>query len=147
MKFPHSSVPAVIAAAIVFAIALPQVARGRDDVPAEIQKRENPFAELGERDVRYFKKQFKTKCSRCHGPDGAGGGAEAAEQAVPPTDFTDAGYMNGRTDGQLFYQILMGGGERCAMPAFGPESSHGWNEEKIWRMVGFVRRLAQPSAD
>jgi hypothetical protein len=55
--------------------------------------------------------------------------------------------MKGRTDGQLFYQILMGGGERCAMPAFGPESAHAWNDEKIWRMVAFVRLFAQPQAD
>ena len=31
--------------------------------------------------------------------------------------------MSARTDGQLFYQILMGGGERCAMPAFGHEET------------------------
>ncbi len=72
---------------------------------------------------------------------------EAAEQAVPPANFTDSAYLSSRTDGQLFYQILMGGGERCAMPAYGPESSHGWTEEKVWRMVAFVRRFAQPAGD
>ena len=41
----------------------------------------------------------------------------------------------------------MGGGERCAMPAYGPESDHGWNEEKIWSMVRFVRRFAEPPAE
>jgi len=53
--------------------------------------------------------------------------------------------MASRTDGQFFYQILMGGGERCAMPAFGPDSAQGWSEEKIWHMVAFVRRFARDS--
>ena len=86
-----------------------------------------------------------TKCARCHGADGSGGGKEAAEQDVPPADLTDASYMNTRTDGQLYYQILMGGGDRSAMPAFGPESDHGWSENKIWYLVAFVRRFAKAS--
>jgi hypothetical protein len=68
------------------------------------------------------------------------------EQAAPPANFTDAAYMKTRTDGQLFYQIFMGGGDRCAMPAFGPESDHAWTEEKIWHMVAFVRRFVESSA-
>jgi mono/diheme cytochrome c family protein len=113
----------------------------RDDVPEDVAALENPETlEPGE--VRYYTRQFKAKCARCHGKDGTGAGAEASEQPVPPADFTDATFMAGRTDGQLFYQILMGGGERCAMPAFGPGSAHNWNEAKIWHMVAFVRRFA-----
>jgi mono/diheme cytochrome c family protein len=147
MRFILSRVPTLVVMGLCFATALPPAVAARDDIPAEVAARENPIAELGDRDVRYFKKQFKTKCARCHGPDGSGGGAEAAEQAVPPTNFNDSSYMAGRTDGQLYYQILLGGGERCAMPAFGPDSSHGWNEEKVWRMVAFVRRFSQPPGD
>jgi len=147
MIFLRSSMIAALVAAVCLPALLPSVAAGRDDVPADIAARKSPVSELSERDVRYFTRQFKGKCARCHGLDGSGGGAEAADQAVPPSDLTDAGYMGGRSDGQLFYQILMGGGERCAMPAFGPDSSHGWTEEKIWRMVAFVRRFAQPAAE
>jgi mono/diheme cytochrome c family protein len=107
--------------------------------------RENPVKELSEKKIAYFAKQFRAKCSRCHGADGAGGGKEAAEQPVPPSDLTDAKAMKARSDGELFYQILMGGGDRCAMPAFGPESDHGWSEQKIWQMVVFVRRFSNPS--
>jgi mono/diheme cytochrome c family protein len=117
--------------------------RGRDDVPPEVAKLENPVAELPDSRVRYFARQFKGKCARCHGLKGNGGGDEAAGQTVPPTNFTDAAYMATRSDGQLYYQVLMGGGERCAMPAFGPESDHGWNDEKIWSMVHFVRRFSR----
>jgi len=118
----------------------------RDDVPDEVKAAKNP-ATLEESEVRYYERQFKGKCSRCHGIDGTGNGAEAAasEELVRPANFTDAKYMASRTDGELFYQILMGGGERCAMPAFGPESDHAWTEEKIWHMVAFVRRFAVPN--
>jgi mono/diheme cytochrome c family protein len=116
----------------------------RDDVPDEVKARKNPVT-LEEGDIRYYERQFKGKCARCHGIDGTGSGSDAAASArlVPPANFTDAKYMATRTDGQLFYQILKGGGERCAMPAFGPESDQAWTEDKIWHMVAFVRRFAE----
>ncbi len=122
-------------------------ASARDDVPEEIKSRPNPVTLEGS-DVRYYQRQFKGKCSRCHGIDGAGKGSDAAasDQLVKPANFTDAKFMASRTDGQLFYQILKGGGERCAMPAFGPGSDQAWTEDKIWHMVAFVRRFAQPSS-
>lgn len=133
--------------ALCFACAatlpFPTASGARDDTPEEIARQENPVT-LPESRVKYWAKQFKAKCARCHGAAGDGAGEESAGQAVPPADLTDAAYMGGRTDGQLFYQILVGGGERCAMPAFGPESDHGWPEEKVWQMVAFVRRFASP---
>jgi len=116
----------------------------RDDVPEEVRKEQNPVT-LEESEIRYYQRQFKGKCARCHGVDGTCVGTETStvDGLVPPADLTDASYMSTRTDGQLFYQIMMGGGERCAMPAFGPESDHAWTEEKIWHMVSFVRRFAE----
>ncbi|MBW2494130.1 MAG: c-type cytochrome [Deltaproteobacteria bacterium] len=120
---------------------------GRDDVTEEVKSRQKPVT-LEESEIRYYERQFKGKCSRCHGIDGTGKGsdAEASDQIVKPANFTDAKYMASRTDGQLFYQILKGGGDRCAMPAFGPGSDHAWTEDKIWHMVAFVRRFAQASS-
>ena len=116
----------------------------RDDAPDDVKARKNPV-ELEASEIRYYERQFKGNCSRCHGIDGTGKGAEAAASGglVPPANFTDRKYMASRTDGQLFYQILMGGGERCAMPAFGPESDHAWTEDKIWHLVAYVRRFAE----
>jgi mono/diheme cytochrome c family protein len=132
----------LLALATCMAVVEPPTLSARDDVPPEIAARENPV-ELPESKVRYYSKQFRAKCARCHGVDGDGGGEEAEAQDVPPRDFTDAAYMSTRTDGELFYQIHAGGGDRCAMPAYGPESDHGWSEEKIWYMVAFVRRFAK----
>ena len=145
MRFDFTQLVTVPALGFALALALAPVAGARDDVPEEIAARSNSVT-LEPREERYFKRQYKAKCARCHGADGTGGGDEAAEQAVPPADFSDAATMSARSDGQLFYQILMGGGERCAMPAFGPESSHAWSEDKIWRMVAFVRLFARAEA-
>ena len=132
---------------LALAVLLPPSAQARDDVPELTAGRSNPVTKLTPRDVRYYQKQFKAKCARCHGQGGSGGGEEAAGQEVPPADLTDAEFMSTRTDGQLYYQILMGGGDRCAMPAFGPDSDHGWSENKIWYMVAFIRRFSQPPAE
>jgi mono/diheme cytochrome c family protein len=140
---PTRAVVAVSLAACAVAV-LPACATARDDVPDEIAGQGNPVEELTPREVRYYAKQYRTKCARCHGADGRGGGEDAKKQEVPPADLTDATYMGSRSDGQLFFQILVGGGDACAMPAFGPTSDHGWSEEKIWHMVAFVRRFAAP---
>lgn len=112
-----------------------------DPVPADYQQLQNPVS-LTEDQVAYYRKQFKTKCARCHGEKGDGGGAEAKEQKVKPANFTDAAFMNACSDGQLFYQIVNGGEAKSAMPAFGPDSDHGWSEDKVWHMVAFIRRFA-----
>jgi mono/diheme cytochrome c family protein len=147
MHLDRAHLTKLVSLGSALALLLPCTARARDDVPEGIASAGNPVRELTPRDVRYYQKQFKTKCSRCHGLHGSGGGEEAKDQAVPPADFTDAAFMNSRTDGQFYYQILMGGGERCAMPAFGPDSSHGWSENKIWYMVAFIRRFPKPPAE
>jgi hypothetical protein len=143
---PHRLALLLVVTSAVCTLFAATVAYARDDTPAEILNKSNPV-ELEETELRYYKRQWKGKCSRCHGVDGKGGGKNAAAQLVPPTNFTDVSHMQTRTDGQLFYQILMGGGDRCAMPAFGPESDYAWNEDKIWHLVAYVRRFATTTSD
>jgi len=113
-----------------------------DDVPAAFAGLKNPVV-LTAKDIAYYTKQFAKQCARCHGEKGDGGGDEAKDQKYPPPDFTDRQFMRNCSDGQLFYQIIRGGEERSAMPAFGPESDAGWPEQKVWSMVAFIRRFAQ----
>jgi hypothetical protein len=115
----------------------------REDVPQEYIEMENPTPSLTEKDVSYLAKKYKANCKRCHGMDGAGGDEKQQIKEFPPRDFTDAAFMKTRSDGQLFYQILMGGEERSAMSAFGPASDAGWPEERIWKMVRYVRLFAE----
>lgn len=112
-----------------------------DPVPASYMAMKNPVT-LSEARVDYFRKQFKTKCARCHGEKGDGAGDEARDLKVQPAKLSDPEFMRRCADGQLFYQIEKGGEEKSAMPAFGPDSAQGWNEEKIWGMVAFIRRFA-----
>lgn len=126
-------------------LAQPNPGSARDDAPPEIVGRANPETIDG-KEARYYARLFKANCARCHGPDGSGRGTDATNQPLPPRDLTDVEYMSTRTDGQLFYQILMGGQGESSMPAFGPTSASGWSESKIWHMVAFVRRLGE-SAD
>ena len=114
--------------------------KARDDTPPEIVRAQNPVT-LDAAKQAYYAKQFKANCARCHGAKGDGGGDEAATQPVPPTNLTDRAYMATRSDGQLYWQILMGGAPRCEMPPFGPGSDKSWDEQKIWGMVAFVRTL------
>jgi len=132
-------------AALLVACAT-QALDAREDVPPEIAAQANP-AVLEEGRIRFFQRQFKAKCARCHGLDGKGAGPESANQPLPPQDLTDVEYMKTRSDGQLFYQILEGGNAESTMPAFGPESAQGWSEERVWKMVAFVRRFSAPPSD
>ncbi len=112
-------------------------------MPEKYQALKNPVTALSKVKLRYWSKQYRAKCARCHGEDGGGGGDDAKEQKVPPAKFTDKAFMAQCSDGQLFYQINFGGENRSAMPGFGPESSQGWSEEKLWHMVAFIRRFAR----
>jgi len=131
--------------AVSFFLTAPLSAGSADEAADNYRDRANPET-LEDGEVRYYQRQFKGKCARCHGADGTGKGAAASKDLVQPANFTDVDYMASRTDGELFRQILVGGEERCAMPAFGPESDHAWTEEKIWHMVAFVRRFAEKPA-
>jgi mono/diheme cytochrome c family protein len=123
-------------------LPLPAVSAACDPVPADYSQMKNPVT-LTEDKVTYYRKQFRTKCARCHGKKGNGGGEEASDQKVKPVNFTDVAFMSKCADGQLYYQIENGGEEKSAMPAFGPESDHGWSETKVWHMVAFIRRFAE----
>lgn len=122
-------------------LAATSPAAARDDTPPEIAGKQNPVV-LDAAKQAYWAKQFKSNCARCHGAEGEGGGDEAAQQPVRPTNLTDRTHMATRSDGQIYWQILMGGAPRCEMPAFGPGSDKSWSEEKVWGMVAFVRTLA-----
>jgi len=122
---------------------LPKGAAACDAVPATYQAMKNPVGQLDARGLKYWAKQFKTKCARCHGEDGSGAGEEAKTQKVPPANLADSAFMASCSDGQLFYQINVGGEGKSAMPAFGPESDQGWSEKKLWEMVAFIRTLVR----
>jgi len=133
---------AMVALAVSPAAGAQGTPRACEAVPARYMGMTNPTPQLDTRQVVYWSKQFKAKCANCHGEQGDGGGEDAGLQKVSPANFTDSAFMARCVDGQLFYQIMFGGEEKSAMPAFGPDSDQGWSEARIWLMAAFIRRFA-----
>ena len=107
-------------------------------VPEEIKKLKNPL-QASESNLKAARGIYVDECAQCHGERGRGEGPEAMMHSPAPADLTDAGHMNGLTDGEIFYQISEG---KKPMPSFKKRLT----EEQRWGLVLFVRSLAQPSA-
>lgn len=63
---------------------------------------------------------FNTVCSTCHGADGKGTGAAAANLDPKPRDYTSKAWQEETTDDQIRNIILLGGagvGKSALMPA------------------------------
>lgn len=78
---------------------------------------------------------YLDKCANCHGDTGKGDGPEAASYYPHPASLADASRMDGKSDGELFYQITNG---RRPMPAF----KKRLNEEQRWQLVLLIRTFA-----
>ena len=88
---------------------------------------------------------YKWYCSQCHGLKGKGDGINAKFLTVPPRNHTKAGYLETRTDEQLFEAIKFGGlsvGRAPCMPAWG----HTLEEDTIHSLVRYIRELCHCEA-
>ena len=86
------------------------------------------------------KEIYERLCVSCHGSTGRGG-RMAGMLPVPPRNLADAGYMQGRTQDQLFTVIKDGSaalGLSDAMPGFGNQL----NDQEIRDTVAYVQTLA-----
>ncbi|MBT4520419.1 MAG: cytochrome c [Halieaceae bacterium] len=108
--------------------------------PAEFLEMENPVDpdDVDDAFLKSAGKLYKRKCKKCHGTKGDGQGSAAEDIEIKPTDFTVAGYMEGKEDGQLFW-IIRDGSEGTEMEAFGPGTDVNISEENIWNLVSFMR--------
>ncbi len=108
--------------------------------PAEFLEMENPVDEddVDDAFLKSAGKLYKRKCKKCHGTDGDGQGSAAEDIEIKPTDFTVAGYMEEKSDGQLFW-IIRDGSEGTEMEAFGPGTDVNISEEDIWNLISFMR--------
>lgn len=82
---------------------------------------------------------YDSKCASCHGSNGDGKGDKAQGLWKTPTDFRNAGQMDRRTDGDLYWVTTKGS---WPMPAF---------EDKLtpierWQLVNYIRTFAAQSA-
>jgi hypothetical protein len=108
--------------------------------PQEYLDMENSIDEDDVDDVflKSVGRTYKSKCKKCHGMSGDGQGSAAEDIEIKPTAFNAPGYMEGKSDGQLFW-IMLVGSEGTEMEGFGPDSDAGLSEEKLWELVAFMR--------
>lgn len=78
---------------------------------------------------------YRSKCQRCHGRTGAGGGPDA-EPDDPPGDLTDQRRAPRNPDGVLFYKIW-NGRPRPKMPAFKTDIGR----DDAWAIVHHIKTL------
>ncbi|MFQ5399229.1 MAG: copper resistance protein CopC [Anaerolineae bacterium] len=79
---------------------------------------------------------YAANCVMCHGETGRGDGPTAVGLNPPPADFS-VGHTSTHLDGDLYYWIKEGV-SGTAMPGFKVRL----NDEDIWHLVNYVRRLS-----
>lgn len=95
----------------------------------------NPFQPSAE-SIAQGSTLYETHCLACHGELGKGDGLAASTLSSPPANFA-GGHTATHPDGDLFYWIKEGVVD-TQMPAF----SEQLNDEEIWHLVNYVRRLS-----
>lgn len=84
---------------------------------------------------------YKKYCAFCHGVDAKGDGPLAPKDSNPP-NLTDATWIHGSTDGEIFAVILNGAGGTSKMVGFKGKMP----DQDIWHIVNYLRSLgAKPS--
>jgi len=104
-------------------------------IPVEAAKKANPVKYTTESLAR-GKRQYGWDCAMCHGKDGDGKGDVATDMRLRSGDFTTAGALSDRTDGELFYIIKNGKGD---MPPEGDRVK----SDLIWDLVNYVRSFSR----
>ena len=105
-------------------------------IPAEAAKQPNPVKSSPESLAR-AKKWWGIDCAMCHGKDGDGKGDTASDMKLTMADFTDPATLKGRTDGELFSDIIKNGDQDM------PEEGTRVKTQENWDLVNYVRFLAK----
>ena len=84
---------------------------------------------------------FGPNCAGCHGPSGAGDGADAKAAGLTPADFTNVVFMRRETPADFFDRVTLGH-RRRGMPEWSALSS-----QERWDLVAYVWTLQQSDAD
>ena len=83
------------------------------------------------------RQRYVLMCRECHGNTGLGdGGMAHAGGAVP--DFTDAEWIHGPSDGEIFLVIKEG------VSADMQPYQARMDDEDIWHLVNYLKALSEP---
>lgn len=133
INLPRVWIAAPLGVALAVGVVLGLVggmSRG-EEKPAE-PKAVNPFAG-NEEAIREGGVLFRQNCAACHGPRGRGGKGP---------DLTDIHWMHGSRDEDVFHTVRSGV-RGTTMKAVSVLIS----DEKIWKMIAYVRSLARTASD
>ena len=83
---------------------------------------------------------YKKFCAYCHGAEGKGDGPLAPEGSHPP-DLTDAEWVHGSADGEIF-TVIANGVADSKMLAFKKKMP----DQNIWHIINFLRSLSPEGA-
>ena len=84
---------------------------------------------------------YKKYCAFCHGVAAEGDGPLAPQGSDPP-DLTDATWVHGSTDGEIFTLIANGAGEGSLMIPFKGKMP----DQDLWHVVNYLRSLGPEGA-
>ena len=84
---------------------------------------------------------YKKYCAFCHGVAAKGDGPLAPKDSNPP-DLTDAMWVHGSTDGEIFTLITNGAGATSKMVAFKGKMP----DQDLWHIINFLRSLGPKGA-
>lgn len=84
---------------------------------------------------------YKKYCAFCHGVAAKGDGPLAPKDSNPP-DLTDATWIHGSTDAEIFTFITNGGGADSKMVAFKGKIP----DQDLWHIVNYLRSLGPKTA-
>lgn len=108
------------------------------DAPADYQSMKNKY-KTKKKAVKAGEKTYKRKCKKCHGMKGDGQGSAAEDGEYAPTAFNKAGYLKGRSDGQLFF-ITKVGSKGTDMEGMGEGTETNLSDDAIWEIISFMRK-------
>ena len=114
--------------------------RFTEKAPPEIYDKVNPLTSSMDNILTgkalYEEKAKPMACKLCHGMKGNGRGGMSMGVHPQPRNFTCEKTINDVPDGQLFW-IIQNGSPGTGMPAF-----EDLEDEKIWQLIIYIRKLA-----
>lgn len=114
--------------------AEPAAVKAPDPAPAAA-------APSGAEDEAAAKEIFATRCTPCHGPQGAGDGPASAGLTPKPRNFADAEWQKGVTDEHLEKIIVYGGAAVGKSPAMPPNPDLDAKQGVVKALRAHIRGL------
>jgi len=85
---------------------------------------------------------YKIYCSRCHGDNGHGDGADGATLKTRPRDFTDCAVI-GKISDETMFKAIKEGGESVGLSGDMPAWGSGLSDDDIHAVMKYVRGFCQ----